>query len=70
LSEVTTETIEVAGLTAPVERDVRLSLGNSEHVWPEETGSVKVRVEVAPIPQPPEEEPPVPETEDAEQGET
>jgi hypothetical protein len=31
---------------------------------------VKVRVEVAPIPQPPEEEPPVPETEDAEQGET
>ena len=57
LSEVTTETIEIAGLTAPIEREVRLSLGSSEHVWPEETGSVKVRVEVAPIPQPVEAEP-------------
>lgn len=70
LSEVTTETIEVAGLTASVERDVRLSLGNSEHVWPEETGSVQVRVEVAPIPQPEVAEPEALEPEGAEQGDT
>ena len=52
LSEVTTETIQVDGLSAPVEREVRLALGSNEHVWPEEEGSVTVRVEIAPIPQP------------------
>jgi len=52
LSEVTTETIQMDELTSSLEREVRLSLGSNEHVWPEEEGSVTVRIEIAPVPQP------------------
>lgn len=52
LSEVTTETIQVDGLSAPVDHEVRLNLGNNEHVWPETEGNVSVRVEIAPVPLP------------------
>jgi YbbR domain-containing protein len=45
LSEVVTETIQVAGLDAPLEREARLSLG-SEHVWMEESRPVTVRISV------------------------
>jgi len=48
LSEVATETIDVKGLAAPVEREVRLSLG-SDHVWMEEQESVTVRLQVEPV---------------------
>ena len=48
LSEVVTETIDVGGLDATVEREVRLSLG-SDHIWMEEPGPVKVRIVVVPI---------------------
>jgi YbbR domain-containing protein len=51
LTEVVTETIDVAGLAAPVERQVRLSLG-SDHVWREEQGTVTVRIQVDPEPAP------------------
>lgn len=57
LSEVLTETIEVEGLTAPVDREARLSLG-SDHVWPEDEATVTVRIEVEP--EPVEEEPEAP----------
>lgn len=52
LAEVTTETIDTDGLDASFERDVRLTLGSNEHVWPEDEGNVSVRIEIAPIPQP------------------
>jgi hypothetical protein len=45
LSEVVTEAIDVTGLQAPLERQVRLVLGN-EHVWPEEDGPVTVRIAI------------------------
>lgn len=45
LSEVVTETVDVNGLAAPVEREVRLSLG-SDHVWMEEQEPVKVRIQL------------------------
>ncbi len=51
LSEVMTETINVDGLNAPLEREVRLSLG-VDHVWVEEGQPVKLRIQVDPIPQP------------------
>ena len=51
LTEVVTETIDVAGLAASVEREVRLSLG-SDHVWREEQGTVTVRIEVEAEPKP------------------
>jgi len=51
LAEVVTETIDVAGLAASVERQVRLSLG-SDHVWREEQGTVTVRIQVDPEPSP------------------
>jgi YbbR domain-containing protein len=51
LSEVSTETIGVEGLTAPVERVVRLSPGR-DHVWPEKRDTVTVRIDVEPIPEP------------------
>ncbi len=51
LSEVMTETIDVAGLSEPLEREVRLSLG-VEHVWVEEEQPVKLRIRVDPIPDP------------------
>ena len=50
LSEVVTETIEIAGAEESIEREVRLSLG-SDHVWREEDGEVTVRVPVEPLPE-------------------
>ena len=51
LSEVMTETIDVAGLSELLEREVRLSLG-VEHVWVEEDEPIKLRIRVDPIPDP------------------
>jgi YbbR domain-containing protein len=51
LSEVMTETIDVAGLSEPLERELRISLG-VEHVWVEEDKPVKLRIRVDPIPDP------------------
>jgi YbbR domain-containing protein len=48
LSEVVTETIDVSGLEAPVERQVKLSLG-SDHVWMEEDEPVTVRIGIEPV---------------------
>jgi len=55
LSEVMTETIDVNGLSEPLEREVRLSLGMG-HVWVEEDKPVKLRIRVDPIPEPVTEE--------------
>jgi hypothetical protein len=55
LSEVMTETIDVAGLSEPLEREVRLSLG-MEHIWVEEDQPLKLRIRVDPIPDPLSEE--------------
>jgi YbbR domain-containing protein len=52
LSEVVTETIDVSGLEAQLEREVKLSLG-SDHVWMEENGPVTVRIGIEPV-EPPE----------------
>jgi YbbR domain-containing protein len=49
LTEVLTETIEVAGLSESLEREVRLSLG-MEHVWVEEDKPITLRIQVDPIP--------------------
>ena len=46
-----TETIDVAGLSETLEREVRLLLG-VEHVWVEEDKPVKLRIRVDPIPDP------------------
>lgn len=51
LSEVPTESIDVSGLQAPLERKVRLVLGN-EHVWPEQDGPVTVRIAIEAAPAP------------------
>ena len=48
LSEVVTETIDVSGLEAPLERQVKLSLG-SDHVWMEEDTPVTVRIGIEPV---------------------
>jgi len=48
LSEVATETIDVSGFTATVEREVKLSLG-SDHVWMEENEPVTVRLQLKAI---------------------
>jgi len=45
LSEVATETIDVAGATGPVEREVRISAGPG-HVWADSPRMVKVTVDV------------------------
>ena len=55
LSEVMTETIDVNGLSEPLEREVRLSLG-VDHIWVEEDQPVKLRIQVDPIPEPVTEE--------------
>ena len=55
LSEVMTETIDVAGLSESVEREVRLSLG-VDHIWVEEDQPVTLRIQVDPIPDPVAEE--------------
>jgi YbbR domain-containing protein len=44
MTEAATETIEVRGLTGPIEREVRLSL--ADHVWMEEPQPVQVRVQI------------------------
>ncbi len=51
LSEVVTETIDVGGLEAPVERQVKLSLG-SDHVWMEDDEPVRVRIGIEPAERP------------------
>ena len=56
LSEVATETIDVAGATGTLEREVRVSAG-SGHVWAESPRVVKVKIEVVAVPAP---EPPAP----------
>lgn len=48
LTEVVTETIELAGAQASVDREVRLSLGGG-HVWMEETRPVRVRIPIEPV---------------------
>ena len=48
LSEVMTETIDVAGINASLERDARLSLG-VDHVWVEDDKPVKLKIRVEPI---------------------
>jgi YbbR domain-containing protein len=55
LAEVMTETIDVNGLSEPLEREVRLSLG-VDHIWVEEDQPVKLRIQVDPIPEPVTEE--------------
>ena len=45
LSEVATETIDIAGANGPVEREVRISAGPG-HVWAESPRTVKVKVVV------------------------
>jgi YbbR domain-containing protein len=58
LSEVVTETIDVTGLDKPTEREVKLSLG-AGRVWKEESGPVKVKLQIDPAPpEPPAEAPP------------
>jgi YbbR domain-containing protein len=51
LSEVVTETIDLSGLEAPVERQVKLSLGG-DHVWMEEDEPVSVRIGIEPVGRP------------------
>ena len=47
MREAVTETVDVRGLTAPVEREVRLSL--ADHVWMEDPRPMRVRVRVEPL---------------------
>lgn len=47
LNEAVTEPVDITGLSAPAEREVRLTLGG-EHVWVEDTTSVRVRLQVVP----------------------
>jgi len=55
LSEVMTETVDVAGLNQPLEREVRLLLG-VDHIWVEAGKPIKLRIRVDPIPAPATEE--------------
>ena len=48
LDEVVTETIDVAGLQTPIDREVRLSLGGG-HVLMEESRPVRVRIPIEPV---------------------
>ena len=48
LTEVVTETIEVAGSQSAIDREVRLSLGGG-HVWMEETRPVRVKIPIEPV---------------------
>ena len=48
LTEVVTETIELAGAQASIDRQVRLSLGGG-HVWMEENRPVRVRIPIEPV---------------------
>jgi YbbR domain-containing protein len=51
LSEVMTETVDVAGLSENLEREVKLSLGMG-HIWVEDDKPVTLRIRVDPIPNP------------------
>jgi len=51
LSEVVTETIDVSGLDQPTVREVKLALG-AGRVWKEESGPVKVKLQIDPVPPP------------------
>jgi YbbR domain-containing protein len=48
LNEVVTETIDLTGADAPIEREVRLSLGGG-HVWMEEGRTVRVKIPIEPV---------------------
>jgi YbbR domain-containing protein len=52
LTDVATETIEVGGATAPIEKEVRVAPGPG-HLWAEAPKVVTVRVVVEPVPPPP-----------------
>jgi hypothetical protein len=49
LSEVVTETIDVAGMQESIEREVRISLGAS-HVWVDQDQPVLLRIQIDPVP--------------------
>lgn len=51
MRDVMTETIDVRGLTAPVDREARLVLGG--HVWTEQPKPVTVHIDIEPVPGPP-----------------
>jgi YbbR domain-containing protein len=51
LNEVLTETVDVSGAAADVEKDVAIALGGS-HVWLEQAQPVKVRIRIEPVPPP------------------
>lgn len=51
MREASTEAIEARGLTAPVERQVRLQL--ADHVWMEEPKPVRVRLQIERMPDSP-----------------
>ena len=48
LSEVVTETVDIAGIAEPTERKVRLSLGGS-HLWMEDSEPVILHIAVEPV---------------------
>jgi YbbR domain-containing protein len=48
LTEVVTEPIDLTGVDAPVDREVRLSLGGG-HVWMEEGRTVRVKIPIEPV---------------------
>ncbi len=52
LSEVLTETIDVAGASATIERTVRVAPGGL-HVWLEGPDRVTVQIPIVPLPEPP-----------------
>ncbi len=60
LVEVMTETIDVNGLNAPLEREVRLSLG-VDQIWVDSDKPLKLRVNVEPIAAVPSEPPAAPQ---------
>ena len=43
-----TETVDVAGASEPIEREVRLSLG-AGHIWVDEDKPVMLRIQVDPV---------------------
>jgi YbbR domain-containing protein len=51
LSEVATEMVDVGGATGPIEREVHVAPG-AGHLWVEDPGPVKVRIDVQPNPAP------------------
>ena len=59
LSEVATETVDVGGAAAPVEREVHVAPG-AGHLWVEDPGPVKVRVDIQAVPPPEVVEPKAP----------